>query len=334
MKRIITLGLAFLMVSQAFSVDKTGTTAAKFLSIGVGSKATSLGGAFTAVADNATAMYWNPAGLSFHNIREVYVNHSAWIADISFDYVGLVVPLMNRHVVGVNITSVSMDEMEVTRYGNENTGETFSAINYAIGLAYATNLTDRFAFGLNAKYIQERIADSRATGAAVDVGTLFTTPFGFRLGTSISNYGPKMNMTGSDLLVAVDVNETIEGNNESVTGLLSTENFDLPMILRVGISSEFSLGQMMTIQWSVDAISPNDNANYINAGLECRLYRDIVTLRGGMNSLFLPDAEKELALGGGLNLPQLGSTALTMNYSFETMRFLGEIHQFGLSLRF
>ena len=54
-----------------FGVDKAGTTAAKFLSIGVGSKAVGMGGSYTSIADDATAMYWNPAGLSFHQTKEV-----------------------------------------------------------------------------------------------------------------------------------------------------------------------------------------------------------------------------------------------------------------------
>ena len=76
----------FVALSSIYAVDKSGTTAAKFLSIGVGSKAVSMGGAFTSIADDATAMYWNPAGLSYFNTRELYFNHSDWIADISFDY--------------------------------------------------------------------------------------------------------------------------------------------------------------------------------------------------------------------------------------------------------
>ena len=76
------------MITTLYGVDKTGTTAAKFLSIGVGSKAVGMGGAYTSIADDATAMYWNPAGISFYNTREVYFNHSNWIADIAFDYFG------------------------------------------------------------------------------------------------------------------------------------------------------------------------------------------------------------------------------------------------------
>ena len=67
------------------------------------------------------------------------------------------------------------------------------------------NLTDRFSVGFNGKYIQEKIANNHAKGWALDIGTLFETPYGFRLGTSISNFGPIMRMTGDDLLVAVDI---------------------------------------------------------------------------------------------------------------------------------
>ena len=125
------------IIGLLYGVNKTGTTAAKFLSIEVGSNAVGMGGAYTSIAKDATAMYWNPAGLSFHDTKEVYFNHANWIADISFDYFGITFPMKNKSVLGFNLTSVTMDEMEVTRYGNENTGETFRAADYAIGSTYA-----------------------------------------------------------------------------------------------------------------------------------------------------------------------------------------------------
>ena len=73
-------------------------------------------------------------------------------------------------------------------------------------------------------------------------------------------------MTGDDLLVGVDVDENIDGNNESVTGILSTDYFDLPLVLRIGISDKIKLGLRNTLVLSLDAVSPNDNANYINFG--------------------------------------------------------------------
>jgi|TARA_B110000003_G_C16641418_1_gene530343 hypothetical protein len=319
------------LITSLFGVDKAGTTAAKFLSIGVGSKATGMGGAFTSIADDATAMYWNPAGLSFNKTKEVYLNHANWIADISFDYFGFTIPVNNKTTLGFNITSVTMDEMEVTRYGNENTGETFKAADYAIGSTYAINLTDRFSVGLNAKYIQQTIANSHAKGFALDFGTLFITPFGFNLGTSISNFGSKLMMTGDDLLIGADVDENINGNNESVTGTLSTDYFDLPLVLRIGVSDKFKISSRGSIVLSMDAISPNDNANYINIGTEINLFDGLIFLYSGMNSLLLEDKESEFSVGGGIRLP---NNSLSINFTHEQMKFLGNSQQVSISINY
>ena len=334
MKQYIQLIKIVLIIGTVYGVNKTGTTAAKFLSIEVGSNAVGMGGAFTSIANDATAMYWNPAGLSFHDTKEVYFNHANWIADISFDYFGITFPMNNKSVLGFNITSVTMDEMEVTRYGNEDTGETFRAADYAIGSTYALNLTDRFSVGFNGKYIQQSIANSHAKGFAVDFGTLFITPFGFTLGTSISNFGPKLRMSGDDLLIGADVDENIEGNNESVTGILSTDYFDLPLVLRIGVSDQFQMGSRNQIIISADAISPNDNANYINAGLKLQLLDGLISLYAGANSLFLDNAENEFSFGGGITIPQILNNSLSVHFTHEQMKFLGNSQQLSISFNY
>ena len=322
------------IIGLLYGVNKTGTTAAKFLSIEVGSNAVGMGGAYTSIARDATAMYWNPAGLSFHDTKEVYFNHANWIADISFDYFGITLPMNNKSVLGFNLTSVTMDEMEVTRYGNEDTGETFAAADYAIGSSYALDLTDRFSVGINGKYVQQSIANSHAKGIAIDIGTLFITPFGFTLGTSISNFGPKLRMTGDDLLIGADVDENIDGNNESVTGVLSTDYFDLPLVLRIGVSDQFQLGPRNQIIISADAISPNDNANYINAGLKLQLLDGLISLYAGANSLFLENAESEFSLGGGITIPQILNNSLSIHFTHEQMKFLGNSQQLSISFNY
>jgi len=65
---------------------KTGTTAAQFLKIGVGSRAVGMGGAFTATADDITAIYWNPGGLAAAGGNEAVFNHVAWFADMKYDF--------------------------------------------------------------------------------------------------------------------------------------------------------------------------------------------------------------------------------------------------------
>ena len=64
----VILAAALLHPVVAQQVTKTGTTAAKFLNVGIGSRANAMGGAFSSIANDATAMYWNPAGVA--NINE------------------------------------------------------------------------------------------------------------------------------------------------------------------------------------------------------------------------------------------------------------------------
>jgi len=334
MRLIRTSIFVILISSILFAVDKTGTMAAKFLSTNIGSRAIGMGGAFTAVANDGSSMYWNPAGIGFNGLSRFYVNHSNWIADIAFDYFSVSFPIGKNRVLGLNITSVTMGDMEVTRYGNEDTGETFSASDHAFGITYALNLTDRFSIGLNGKFIQEKIANNHANGIALDLGTLFKTPYGFRLGTSISNFGPKMRMTGDDLLVAVDIDETIYGNNESITGYLSTDEFDLPLVLRVGISNDLLIGKMTRVTWALDSNSPNDNKSHVNAGVEIGLMNDLLILRSGVNSLFLDDRESEISYGLGIRSPILKSQELYINYCFEILRHLGDTHQISLEISY
>ena len=330
MKKIKYYFLLLALFTNAYAVNKTGTMAAKFLSTNIGSKAVGMGGAFTAISNDGSSMYWNPAGIGFHQLKSVYVNHSNWIADISFDYFSTSIPLKENHYFGINITSVTMDDMEVTRYGNENTGETFSASDHSFGLTYALNLTDRFSIGFNGKLIQEKIANNYATGLALDLGTLFKTPYGFRLGTSVSNFGPKMKMSGDDLLVPIDIDQTISGNNESVTGFLSTDEFDLPLILRVGVSDDIFLGRETRITWAIDSNSPNDNANYLNAGIEIGFMNDLICLSGGMNSLLLNDSEHEYAYGVGIKSPSFIKQKFIVQYCYELLKHLGNTHQISL----
>jgi len=329
MKKII---LSLLLTVNVFAVNKTGTTAAKFLSTNIGSRAIGMGGAFTSISNDGSSMYWNPAGVAFHNLNVVFVNHADWIADISFDYFGFTTSLGKNNYLGINVTSVTMDDMEVTRYGNEDTGETFSSSSYAFGATYSLNMTDNFSLGINAKYIQENIANSFAKGLALDIGTLFQTPFGFTLGTSITNFGPKMNMTGDDLIVPVDIDETIGGNNESVTGYLTTDDFDLPLVLRVGISNDHQLGSLGRITWAVDTNSPNDNSNYVNLGIECGILNDLITIGIGANSIFMDDREKEISYGFGIHPPKLINSKMNIVYTIENMTQLGQTHHLSFQI--
>jgi hypothetical protein len=338
-KNILVIAFIFLIIQSIgfCQVTKTGTTAAKFLSVGIGPRANAMGGAFSSVVNDASSLYWNPAGAADLTQNEAMFTYTSLFKDldINLNYIAVVIPAEDIGSFGLSVTALDYGEMDVTtEYYPEGTGEKFSASSYAFGLSYAKNITEWFAAGITVKYITEGIFNSTANGVAFDVGTLFKTPFwGIKFATIISNYGSKMQMTGEDLLIRYDSDPNRQGNNETVDAYYKTDYFELPLKLQIGISRDFEFfeGQRFTI--AVDATHPNDNAEYVNIGGELSLIDNLIFLRGGYKALFLEDNQEGLTLGAGLNYV-LGVFAFGFDYSYQEFEFLSYTHSFGVSFKF
>ena len=337
-KRILTIVIC-LMITVTISaqgVTKTGTTAAKFLSIGIGPRSNAMGGATTALVDDASAMYWNPAGIAYIDRYQGLFTYTKMFADINLNYVGMVLPAGELGTFGLSVTAVSVGDMEVTTEEYpDGTGATFNAGSYAFGLTYARNITEDFVFGATFKYISENIYNSSATGIAFDIGTSFNTPFyGIKFASSITNFGTKMQLTGDDLLVRYDQNPNSSGNNETVDAYLSTDEYELPLRLQIGISRVFEIleGQKFTL--AVDANYPNDNDRWVNAGGEISLFKELIEFRAGYKALFLNDSQEGLTLGFGINYNKLSLFNISVDYAFQKFEYLDNIHSFGIILEF
>jgi len=319
----------------AQDVKKVGTSAAPFLRIPVGTRSAAMGSAFVSIADDATAMFWNPGGIARLDERTLFVDHAPWLAGLTFNYFGVVLPLGSAGSLGFNVTSLGTEDMEVTTVEQpEGTDETFSARSLALGVVYARNLTDRFSIGANVKFIHESIMNSSAIGLALDIGTLYDTPFpGVRLGVSISNFGTNLRIDGDDLNVRVDLDPTKEGDNQSIVGRLRTDNHEAPLIMRVGLSWDAPriAGNRLTL--AVDGLNPNDDAQSINLGGEYALFGETLVLRGGFNELFLDDREKGLTMGVGLNFKTSG-VGFSGGYAYQDFAHLDGVSRFSLELRF
>ncbi len=296
-----------------------------------------MGGAFTAIADDASSMYWNVSGLAKLKRPELLVNYTPYIVDIGFTYLGYAHPLKSGSVIGISVLAMTMDEMKVTAYGvpGEFTGETFKAGSHAVGISYAKTITDRFSFGATGKIITERIAEANATGLAIDVGTLYRLPFkDVRLGVSISNFGTKMRITGDELLVIKDIDPSIKGNNESINAILDTDSFDLPLLVRVGLATEIIETSRHRLTLAVDAMHPNDNSEYMNIGGEYTMaFADVrLSVRGGLRQLFMEDREGKYAAGVGIIKSLAGGQYLDVDYAVETSEFLPVVRRLSIRI--
>lgn len=333
---VFVLLLMFTIRVEAQDVKKVGTSAATFLRIPVGVRGTAMGSAFVSVADDASAMFWNPSGIARIQDVSLYADHSPWLPGITFNYFGFVFPTGPAGSIGINVTALTSDDIEITTVEQPlGTGETFASNSVAVGLAYARNLTDRFSIGANVKYIRESILNSAATGVAFDIGTLYDTPFpGIRLGVSISNIGTDLQIDGNDLNVRVDIAPGQEGNNQSVVGRLDTDNFDSPIIMRVGLSWDAIKTNGNRLTLAVDGLNPNDNAQSVNVGGEYSLLQELLVLRGGYNDFLLDDGEKGLTLGLGVNITTESGVGFSAGYAYQDFETLDAVNRFSLELKF
>lgn len=328
------LVLIVLVTSLYGGVSKVGTTAAPFLTIAVGPRALGMGGAFVSVANDATAMFWNVGGIGKLTENEVVLIHTNWILDTSYEYAGLVLPIPGYGTLGLNFTYLNLGEMEqTTERDPDGNGIMFSSASFAFGIAFARQLTDRFSIGGNAKYIQENIMNSRAIGFALDIGTLFRTQFkNARFGMSISNFGTKMQMSGSDLMIQHDIDPDLAGNNPYVGAYLATGRFDLPLLLRVGLSIDLIDTPKNLLTIASDVLYPNDNTQSVNVGAEY-VFDNFFALRAGYKSLFLEDSEEGFTFGAGLSTG-IGMINFRLDYAYEIFGRLNNVHKFGVAMEF
>lgn len=331
---LILFGIAPRLHGQ--DVKKIGTSSAAFLQIPVGAKGIAMGSAFTAIADDGSAMFWNPGNLARQSQRSLLVHHSPWLPGLGYYYAALSLPVENWGVFGINVVTLKSDEMDITTpEAPMGTGETFTANSIALGIVFARSLTDRFSIGANFKYINEKIFHSNATGFAFDVGTMFITPFrNVRLGVSVSNMGTKMQMNGEDLNSYVDVAPSQEGNNDNIVARLKTDEFDLPIVMRIGISWDLQFSERSRLTFACDGVNPNDNAQSLNLGFEFAAFQEALVLRGGFNELLLADSEKGLTLGAGLKIPYVRGFDLALGYAYEDFKYLGGVNHVSVEIVF
>ncbi len=337
---IFTATISFTSVlaqNTGTDVSKVGTSSATFLEISVGAVATGMGGAYVSRGNDATALYWNPAGVTNLTNYEVDVVHTDWLADTRLDFAALVLPLGDFGTLGFSYTSLNMPDMKVTTVDHpEGTGEYFSAGDLAFGISYSRNLSDRFAIGFTGKYIQESIYHMSSVAFAMDIGTVFRTDLfgGMVIGASISNFGTPMKLQGIDTRTYSSVDPAQLGTNNQIPYNIELDSWSLPLLFRIGLSTNAVKTDDYRWTVAVDALHPSDNYESLNVGTEFS-YKELLFLRGGFQSLFLKDREGGLSFGVGLQFKMLFSDNIVrVDYGYRDFGRLTGINVFSVGVNF
>ncbi len=335
---ILAIGISKNTYAQLFgSTSRVGTTVAQFLKIDAGARAIAMGGAFTAIGDgDLYASYYNPAGVALSTSTAQFTfNHANWLAGMSYDYAAGSVNLQSFGTVFASLTSFRVPQDKVRTFANpEGDGRVWNAGSIAIAIGYSRRLTDRFSFGVNFKYIHESIWNSSASGFAVDVGTLYMTPFnGLMIGAAISNFGTSMQLSGRDVRFNYDPNNNINSGPNNIPSQYTMRKFSLPLSFRIGLSMNMLQTRFFRITGAIDATHPNDNTEYLNSGVEFA-YNETFFVRTGYKSLFMKNSEEGLTFGAGIKYRLNDNMRVVIDYGYAAYGRLKNVQFFDLGISF
>ena len=323
---LIVLIVLWANVCFAYSIfdllggQRVGTASAQFLKIGVGARATGMGEAFVAVADDISTLYWNPAGIAKLNRHALTASHGEWFVDMGHEFVGGVWNLRGSSAIGIQATVLGSDDMlRTTEYKPAGTGYYFSYGSFAAGLTYAQGLTDRFVLGGTIKYVQEDYDNLTSRTVMVDMGTLYYVGYkSLRIGMSVLNFGGDMRPGGT---------YTIEENGEDVEK--DYESFPAPTEGKFGIAMDAvdATNHVLTLSMEIDHAA--DEAEKAKFGFEWT-YSGLASLRGGY---VLNVEERGLSLGAGA---AIGGDKMQahVDYSYSDFGRLGAVHRVSLDVGF
>ena len=186
-----------------------GVRAAEFLEIPVGARGIGMGSAYSAVTDDISSIWWNPAGLGFLEQREVMLTVVDYTMDLTYSYLAAAAPVADGTVVlGGFLGYLDIPEMDITTVNSPlGTGNTFNAYDMQMGGSVAYTFSDRFVGGLNVKYVHQDVFNNIGGSAfAIDAGAIYHSELGGReikFAFAIQNLGTNITMSGPNMLYEV-----------------------------------------------------------------------------------------------------------------------------------
>ncbi|HUI29963.1 MAG TPA: PorV/PorQ family protein [Candidatus Acidoferrales bacterium] len=298
--------------AQEIKAQGEGITLAKyandFLEIGVGGRALGMGSAYTAVANDVTSGYWNPAGLSKVEFPEIILMHDQRYGDIvNYNYGAGAIKLSNDETVGLSVVVLSVSGVPNTQsagldlnnqpippqFANidsmvrlDNTKVTFfGETDFALVGSYAKRSSDNFAYGGSVKLIRRSISSTSGTGIGFDVGVLYSPFTNLNLGANLQN-------------ATTTVVAWTTGTTEVMTPTLAT-----------GAAYGLTMGSFVVTP-AADLLFNIDNmrsASMVHLGplsADARVgaeasYKNVIAIRAGYNEV------KQFTVGAGIHLPKL-----------------------------
>lgn len=311
---LILLGALASLAPSAMAAkihSAAGSTSASFLKLGIGPRAEGMAGAYAAVSDDASAMYWNPGGLTQIKGHEVSFMHNEHFQGLNQESLSAAYGLRNGHVLGLQVNTLYTPKDFERRSGlneddpinplTESEG-LFRAYDASLAVGYAARLSPALSLGGATKFIRQTIDDSSASGYAVDLGVHWKSlDSPFSLGAAVQNLGPGM--------------------------AFESKSFPLPLNFKVGGATTFFEEKLLM---ALDLNQPIDNYLSSNLGFEYRWNKSLALRTGYRYRLYGNElgAVSGVAAGLGFMIRNFG-----IDYAFHPLSDLGNTHQLSLTMR-
>ena len=300
--------ITVLLTISLFAGDfkKNGTAGFTFLELPATAQTAGLGECSVSLTDlNSSAIFSNPAilGLSTQTVS-FSTYYAPWFAEIK-NYglsAAYVTPL---GVFGLGVVDLDYGTMPRTlKLSDQRLYEqvgTFGANSFAVSLSYSKPLTEKFSFGLTAKYVSEKIDVYDANNIVVDAGMFYYTGFRkLRIGAVLQNFG-----TESKFIHTA---------------------FKMPATLRIGVADELYQTERNRVTGMIEFLHPTDSDEKINVGAEYE-FMNFLTVRGGYK--FFYDEE---TWSCGVGVKQTGSYPVTVDISYADYGRLGNLIRFTFQI--
>ncbi len=309
-KTAIHLGLIVLMAGNLLAQEGQGGTESN-LSMGFGARAFSVGRAFTALADDPTAVFWNPAGLEYVYQQSATFFHTSLFEGTNYDFLGYAYPTLNLGTFGVGVGRIGIGGIRQTDEFNTNLGE-FSWEEYHGFFSYAKRLPWDLTSGVTIRLVR------RAWNGLVDQGNLVDIGVGMDLGFM---YRPQIftNALLRDWSLGLNLRNLFppqvkEGDNVD----------EFPLTVRLGLMRRILFRGFNQLNVLLDFDYSQKRDLLVHFGAEYK-FRNLATVRMGLDG-------SSPTFGAGLQY-----SIFQIDYAFTSSPYsdvFSSVHRFSISLSF
>lgn len=316
MIRKLFVSIVILVFTQSLLASSFKKYAGEFAYLGAGPRGTAMGGAFTALSNDVTSTYWNPAGLiEADGVQALFMHSKQFISSIQNNYLTFSAPYDNNSAIGFSIYYLTVINIPDSRNAfNEIEGTVnysdvtfFNTGDYIFTASYARQYSDNINWGLNIKLIYRDYDIESATGLGFDLGLKYIDK-NLKVGAVLRD------VTGTLMAWSTNTTELITPSlrlGAAYTIPIPSLNLDLKPALDVNILNE---NRQYAAQVNLGSLSAD-----LLAGIEVT-YDNIISLRAGMDDI------RRFTTGVGVSIPRVN-----IDYSFTAYESeLGNIHRISL----